>query len=141
MRGSLLLQNQLLHDVLSNDPDGLLLRINFEVDLPVRNGKQPPPPFPLSKEAKLARRRAQIAKSAKKHRMRIREEIVSLQAEKVRLEETLARTTTWWKEAATRERLARRTSETINKHLRQMVRQTRSCARHWRDFGKEVELI
>ncbi|RLO04067.1 hypothetical protein DYB28_005914 [Aphanomyces astaci] len=133
MRRPVHVQDQLYHEVLSDDYSDNPFHFNFDDD----HLRQPI--IPLSKEAKLARRRAQIAKSAQKHRLRIREEIEALQTQQVQLEAALARATLWWKEAATRERDAREASETINKHLRQMLRQTKSCAKHWRDYKNEMQ--
>ncbi|OQR94618.1 hypothetical protein THRCLA_22224 [Thraustotheca clavata] len=99
----------------------------------------------LSKEEKIARRRAQIAKSAQKHRLRIREEMEALQEELVTLEAKLAAhqeaDATTWKTKATQALQMRQISETINASLRQSLSETTLCVHHWTTFMPNVHSV
>ncbi|KAF0698474.1 Aste57867_10897 [Aphanomyces stellatus] len=121
MRRPLQFQDHLFHELCLED-GGL-----FDFDLSDQKTV-------LTKEEKLLRRRAQIAKSAQKHRLRIREEIESLQAQQEELEGVLEAMQLRWREAAKRERLSRQEAEAINRRLRQTLAQTKSCVSHWREF-------
>ncbi|KAG9413297.1 hypothetical protein AC1031_012509 [Aphanomyces cochlioides] len=120
---------ELLYDELCRDDEEL-----SPFDFDFEEGSDPSPVKELTKEEKIARRRAQIAKSAHKHRERIRQEIEALQAEKEELEKKLAEETERWKEIAHQERQLREMAETINQHLKDMLGQTKSCVGHWREF-------
>ncbi|OQR91880.1 hypothetical protein ACHHYP_04282 [Achlya hypogyna] len=99
----------------------------------------------LSREEKVARRRAQIAKSAQKHRLRIREEMESLQDELVRLEAKLAAhqaaDATTWKTKAAQALEMRQISEAMNASLRQSLSETTLCVHHWTTFMPNVHSV
>ncbi|KDO29843.1 hypothetical protein SPRG_19725 [Saprolegnia parasitica CBS 223.65] len=99
----------------------------------------------LTREEKIARRRAQIAKSAQKHRLRIREEMESLQDELVALEAKLAAhqasDATTWKTKAANALEMRQVSEAMNASLRQSLSETTLCVHHWTTFMPNVHAV